>query len=390
MRLHTGSSAAVETEVAARVAVAEAMSGVERPAFALVLCTDHYDVHRLASAVNDELGRLPWAGCCTAGVFVGTEVLRRGVVVGVFSGADVRVGVGLGGPVSKDARAAGRTAAAEALSSLGPIAPGHGRTLIVLPDALTGNAAEVVRGAAHEAGAGVVWAGGGAGDNLRFVRTAQFAHGAAYNDRVVIVAIDAAQAFGVGLRHGWHPYGPTSEVTRSDGPVALELDYEPAFDVYRRTAASRGDLVSRDRFAEFAMTHPLGVPQANGEYVIRDPLAVEPTGGLRCVAEVPDGCLVRVMQGDRDDLLGAAHTAAVAARRGVAGSPGGTLVFDCVSRYLILGDDMSQELSAIRAGIGDGTPLMGCLTFGEVGSIGSAAPQFHNKTAVVLALPEAA
>src|SRR5262249_35736728 len=152
---------------------------------------------------------------------------------------------------------------------------GYTRTLLVLPDALTGNAAEVVRGAAHEAGAGMTWGGGGAGDNMRFVGTAQFAHGEAHSDRVVIVAIEADRAIASGIRHGWHPYGPTSQVTRAHGAVAVELDYEPAFDVYRRTALMRGDEVNSEGFARFAMMHPLGFPQANGEYVIRDPLAIE-------------------------------------------------------------------------------------------------------------------
>lgn len=387
MRLHTGQSAAVETDTAVREAMLEALGDAPLPAFALVLCTDQYDVRRLATAVNAELGSVPWAGCCTAGVYTGTEVLRRGVVVGVFSGSDARFGVGLGGPVSQDARGAGRAAVAEALAGLGAPREGHSRAILVLPDALTGNAAEVVRGAAHEAGAGMVWAGGGAGDNMRFVGTAQFAHGEAHSNRVVIVAIDTDRPLAAGIRHGWHPYGPTAQVTRAQGATAIELDYESAFDVYRRTAANRGDVVSKEQFARFAMTHPLGFPQANGEYVIRDPLMVDAGGGLRCVAEIPEGCLVRVMQGDREDLLRAASSAATTARDGVHGALGGALVFDCVSRYLILGEDMRDELSAIQTGVGAGVPLLGCLTFGEVGAIGPGAAQYHNKTAVVLALP---
>ncbi|MFT3767439.1 MAG: FIST C-terminal domain-containing protein [Minicystis sp.] len=387
MKLHTGMSAKAETDAAVQDAVRAALCDADSPAFALVLCTEQYDPERLAAAVNAELGSIPWAGCCAAGVSIGTEFLVRGIVVGVLGGRGQRFGVGLGGPVSQDARGAGRTAVAQAFAPLGALQPDHSRALIVLPDALTGNAAEVVRGAAHEAGAGMVWAGGGAGDNMRFVCTTQFALGAAHSDRVVIIAIDADGPIAAAIRHGWHPYGPTTQVTRAQGATAIELDYESAFDVYRNAATRNGDAVSRKEFAGFAMTHPLGVPQANGEYVIRNPLAVEESGGLRCVAEVPEGSLVRVMQGDRRDLLGAARAAAAAAREGVARALGGAIVFDCVSRYQIHGDHMRDELSAIQAGLGDDVPLLGCLTFGEVGAIDGGAPQFHNKTAVVLALP---
>jgi len=229
--------------------------------------------------------------------------------------------------------------------------------------------------------------GGGAGDNLRYVRTAQFALGRAWHDSVVVVAIDSDRPTSVGIRHGWHPYGPPTMVTRAHGATAVELDYRRAFDAYREVARNNGDDVTEREFARFAMTHPLGIPQPNGEYVIRDPLAVELDGSLRCVAEVPDGSTMRVMQGDRDDLLRAARAAASDARERVLGPPGGAIVFDCVSRYLILGGDMRRELAAIQEGIGRETPMMGCLTLGELGTVGSVAPQFHNKTAVVMALP---
>jgi hypothetical protein len=56
-------------------------------------------------------------------------------------------------------------------------------------------------------------------------------------------------------------------------------------------------------------------------------------------------------------------------------------------RSLVLGEALDDELRAIQQGLGSGVPLMGCLSFGEIGGLGRAAPQFHNKTAVVLALP---
>ena len=386
-------SSSLDVEQAARETLREALRGADRdglsPAFAIVLSTDGYDADALAAAFTRALGGVPWAGCCAAGVFAGTEVLEQGVVLGLIEARDVSFGVGVGGPVSGNARAAGRAAVAGALDALGalPARTRQHRTYMILPDALTGNAADVIRGAVQEAGAGSVWAGGGAGDNLRFVRTAQFAFGRAWRDRVVVVAIDGPVPISVGIRHGWHPYGPATMVTRAHGATAVELEYQAAFEVYRRTAVNNGDHVDENGFALFAMTHPLGIPQANGQYVIRDPLSVEPDGSLRCVAEVPDGSMVRVMQGDRADLLGAAEQAAREARSGVAGSASGAIVFDCVSRYLMLGPSVRDELAAIQSGIGRGTPMMGCLTLGELGALGTAAPQYHNKTAVVMALP---
>lgn len=386
VQLYLGKSSANNEHVAAAQAVAEAGELARHPVFALVFSTDQYDSDALAAALSQELGDVPWAGCCTAGVFVGTDFLDHGIAIGLFSARDLHVGVGLGGPLSSDPLEAGSRAAQEALAKLPPRQAGRSRVLMVLPDALTGNAAAVVRGASRIAGAGVHWAGGGAGDNLRFVRTAQFAHGLAWHDQVVVVALDSAGPIGTGIRHGWIPYGPPCTVTRACGATVLELDYQNAFEVYRSTAEDRGHTIDSETFSAFAMTHPLGIPQADGEYVIRDPLAVEPDGGLRCVAEVPEGCVVRIMEGDSGALLEASLDAARAARTGVAGTVGGAVIFDCVSRSLVLGSHASHERRAFQQGLGAKVPILGCLTFGEVGGLGAGVPQFHNKTAVVLAL----
>src|SRR5690606_518639 len=110
MLLHVGISAARDAHRAAHEAIGEALGHAPAAAFALVLCTDTYDVDALAAAVTRELGELPWAGCCGAGVFAGVEMLEQGVVVGVLDGTDASFGVGVGGPVSTSAREAGRAA----------------------------------------------------------------------------------------------------------------------------------------------------------------------------------------------------------------------------------------------------------------------------------------
>lgn len=386
MQVAVGSSSSLDPREAAREAVRSALQGAAQPAFALVLSTDQYDADALAAALSEELGAIPWAGCSTAGVFVGTKLLQQGLVIGVMQGADIRVGVGVASLVSADGRAAGALAAQRALERLPASSPpGWSRAFLVLPDAVTGNAADVVRGAAQVGGTGVIWAGGGAGDNLRFVRTAQFAEGKAYSDAAVVVALDSPTRIAAGIRHGFRPYGPPTMVTRAAGSSVSELEYEQAFSVYQRTAEGRGDQVDADRFATFAMTHPLGIPQADGEHVIRDPLRVDGQGSLHCVGEVPDGCLVRVMEGDRAGIIGAAREAARSARQGVGGAVAGAIVFDCISRSLMLGEGVRDELATFGAELGD-VPVVGCLTFGEVGVLGRGVPQFHNKTAVVLAL----
>jgi hypothetical protein len=386
-RLHIGYSRSDQAAEAVHEAATDANVDAQHPALGIVLCTDGYPPEVLAEAVARELHNLPWIGCSSAAVIAGDQLLRGGLAVGIISSREAYVGVGAAGPVGGNPRSSGAAAAARALDQMPAPGPARSRAMLMFLSAISGLGAEVVRGAFHEAGTAVCFAGGGASDDLHFVRSAQFARGKAFADHTVAAALDLPGRIGAAARHGFHPYGPPTMVTRARGCHALELEYEQAFEVYRRTAADRGDEVTRESFATFAMFHPLGIPQADGDHVLRDPVTIEADGSLRCVGEIPDGSLVRVMESGPEDLLASARLAAEEARAAVGGPLGGALLFDCVSRFMLLGDRYGEELAAVRAGLGEDVPLLGCLTMGEVGALGSGAPQFHNKTAAVLALP---
>jgi hypothetical protein len=382
-----GSSTLPDAREAAAEAARGALSRAGVPALALVLATDQYDPQALAAGVTQALGAAPWAGCCAPGVFCGPRLLRQGVVVGAVVSPGARVGMGVAGPLREGGRRAGAAATATALDGFPPTAaPGWSRALLVFADASDGNAADVVRGALEIAGTGVLWAGTGVADRGLQAGSSQFALGRVHTDSVVVVALDAPARLAAGIGHGFLPYGPPTLVTRAQGAVAAELEYQPAFEIYRRAASARGDQVTAAGFPDFATTHPLGIPRADGEHVIRDPLHLDAAGGLVCSAEVPDGSLVRVMEGDRARMLDAAREAAARARDAVAGPLAGAVVFDCISRSLMLGDSFDDELRTFTAQLDEAVPLVGCLSFGEIGALGRGGPQFHNKTAVVLAL----
>jgi hypothetical protein len=381
MQLRIGTSTDARVRDAVAEAASIALSGCGSPAFALIFATPEYAADDVATALREAMPHVPCAGCVTPAIFAGHDVLQRGVAIGVIDSVRLRVRVGAAS-LREGARNAGRRAARAALQGM-PLPPSdRSRAIILLADTTAGDAAEVIHGAVEVAGAGVAWGGGGTGD-----RAAQFADGRALRDHVVAITLDGHSRIGSGIQHGWQPTGAPAIVTRAVGPVVERLEHLTAFEIYRAAAVELGEHVEMEHFSAFAMTHPLGIPQADGEYLIRDPVAVDDHGALRFMAGIPNGALVRVMDGTPTMLIDAAHIAARVARSD-AGTPlGGALVFDCVSRYMILRDGMCQELAACSAALGESVPLFGCLTFGEVGAFGARMPQFHNKTMVVLALP---
>lgn len=386
MDLRIGTSAHGDVREAVAVAARTALAAATSPSLALVFSTFDYAPNEVAEAVTKELGNVSWAGLVTPAILSGREVMRRGIGIGVIDCPRVRVRVGIGDPLSANARTAGRTAALRALSDM-PLPPAdRSRAMLLFTDIMTGDAAEALHGAVSVAGAGIAWSGGGMGD-AQGARAALFAEGRALRDHVVAIAIDCHSRVGTGVQHGWQPTGAPAMVTRVMGSIVERLEHRTAFEIYRAAAEERGEQVTEDTFTAFATRHPLGIPQADGEYLIRDPLYADAAGALHLVAGVPDGALVRVMEGTPAMLVAAARVAASMAREDAGGALGGALVFDCVSRFTMLGERLVDELAACQDALGDDVPLLGCLTFGEVGAFGARMPQFHNKTMVVLALP---
>lgn len=387
MRLRIGSSVEADVRAAVSSAARAALVDARSPAFVLLFSTFGYPAAEIALAAERALGSVPWAGVTTPAILIGHEVVQRGVAVGVIDSERVRARVGVAGPMSKDARGAGRRAARDALVDMPLPPPDRSRVMLLFTDTESCDAAEAVHGALSVAGASIAWGGGGTGSLEVGAHGSQLSHGSALRDHVVAVTLDCHSRVGVGIKHGWQPTGPPAMVTRASGCLLERLEHRPAFEIYRAAAEERGEHVDATELARFAMTRPLGIPQADGEYLIRDPLAVEESGALRFLASVPDGALVRVMEGTPSMLVEAARVAASMACDDAGGALGGAFVFDCISRYLMLGDRLAEELSACAGALGPDVPVLGCLTFGEVGAFASRMPQFHNKTMVVLALP---
>ncbi|HTJ83611.1 MAG TPA: FIST N-terminal domain-containing protein, partial [Polyangiaceae bacterium] len=286
----------------------DALADAGSPSFALLFATDDYLMDEVAVAATRALGGIPWAGVATPGVLHTKGMLEQGIAVGVVESELVRVRVGVASALSADPREAGRRAAREALADM-PLPPeNRSRLMLLFADPTSGDADVALAGAVSVGGAGIAWAGGGGG------RTGVvFAHGRALRDSVLTIALDCVGRVGVGVQHGWEPTGAPTMVTRASGVVVAELEHRPALEIYREAVMAPADLGGRS-FAEFAISHPLGIPQARGEYLIRDPVSVDANGAIELVASVPDGALIRVMRGTPELLVEAAGSAARSAK----------------------------------------------------------------------------
>ena len=348
----------------------------------IVFCSQSHDLSSVLRQIRDRSGGVPLVGCTTAGEIATSGPREASVVVAALGGDGFAVRTAVATGASQDLRGAG-VRAARCL----PDSDDHPyRVMLVLTDGLAGNQQDIVRGAYAVLGAGVPLVGGCAGDDLKMKATFQLHGDRVLTDSVVAAGIASDAPVGIGVRHGWRRVGEPMLVTGSGGNRVSTLDDRPALDVYlERLGVGDGD--DGQWFTRLAMTHPLGLSRRGGEEHVRYVAGAGFTErSLSCIAEIPQGGLVWIMEGDADSVLSATEAACADSLAALDGQPPlGMLAFDCIARRGVLDDRGIGAEIARLASMAAGAPVAGFYTYGEIART-SGVRGFHNQTLVVLSL----
>ncbi len=200
---------------------------------------------------------------------------------------------------------------------------------------------------------------------------------AVYENSAVIGVMDTN--IQVGVAHGWTPVSEPIKVTETDGNTIISLNWEPAFDVYRKQIKDHSDLdISKENFFYVAKSYPLGLVRLDSEMTIRDPYATE-DGKLHIVDHVPEGEYIRIMNGNMNSPLEGAQKAVSAASAQSQNVDSEHFCVDCISRVLYMQDDFSKELDLLNKD----KPMNGVLSIGEIANPGDTVLELFNKTVVV-------
>jgi hypothetical protein len=378
----TGTSAARDGYRAGQEAARAALIG--EPALLVVFANHTFDLEALLRGINDCSGGVPLIGCTTAGEIATSGAEDGSVVVTAVGGPGFSVATAKATGASARLRASGEEVAA----CLGRVQDRGHRVLLLLTDGLAGDQQEIVRGAFGILGAGVPLVGGCAGDSLEMRRTYQLYGTEVLTDAVVAAALGSDAPLGIGVRHGWRTVGEPMLITRSADNRVYTIDETPALDVYLDRLAvpepARSDAAA---FTRFASTHPVGLRRRSGEPHVRFIGGADfAERSLLCIAEVPEGGLAWFMEGDEQSVLQATDAACREAIGPLGERPPlGMLVFDCIARRGVLGEEgVRREVRRIAAHA-PGAPVAGLYTYGEIART-TGVSGFHNQTLVVLAV----
>ena len=228
--------------------------------------------------------------------------------------------------------------------------------------------------------------GGGAGSLSMVQKPCLFTNEGLLQDGAVMALLKPSS--GIGVSHGWESISGPYRVTEADHNIIRSLDWEPAFEVYRKIILEHsGAQILKEKFFDIAKAYPFGIAKLEAERVVRDPLMLSDDDAIVCVGEVPEGSFVDVLNGDAESLIAAAGRARQLSLESFPKQSNPEIVFfiDCISRVLFLEEKFSLEIDAVWSA---DQPLVGACTIGEIANSGRDYLEFYNKTSVVAFLED--
>jgi methyl-accepting chemotaxis protein len=371
---------------AAREAL-EALAGAP-PTFGLVFASPQQDLAAAISAVSGATGCKSLIGCTAAGEITERGLVQGGVSTMLVSAPEAVHSTAFARDVNLHHLEAARLLCAgfaEAAARANTAGFPHSTT-VTLVDGLVGMGEKLVKQIMLGTRPFQQVVGGAAGDEAaRETRVADLE--SCGTSCAAVMHVFGARRWGVGVDHGLKQRSNQMVVTRAEGNVVRELDHQPAFEAYRSYARSRGVTLEPATAGNYFLANELGVFFLGQFRCARSPLRVTTDGGLVCAADIPQGSIVAILDGEVDSMLAAAGRAAAEAKDNLGGAePAGVLLFDCVGRHALLGSAFPHEIEAVRAAF-PGVPVAGFLTFGEIARYRGRLDGWHNTTAVVVAIP---
>jgi hypothetical protein len=378
-----GSSTHAEAELAVREALAPIVKRAD-PKLTIIFCSPAHNLAEISRLVQASVGSGEVIGCSTAGELLRNHPMTGGLLIWALGGDGfaVTTGVGLGDPATGL-----RDAAQTAAQCLRRLERKEHTLLFLLADGLCGDQMEVVRGAYDVSGAGVPLVGGCAGDDMALQATQQIHSGELLTHAVVAAAITSNAPMAISIAHGWEPLSEAMLVTASRGTTLESLDDRPALDVYLDTYEAP-DEVRNDpaAFFDFAHTRPVGIARRNRNEIRYVYGADYELRTLTLFAEVPQGAMAYLMQGNSTSVLNATTDVCALAEQALGGQPAmGFMLLECVARKSLLSNAGLLDESLKLPSVASEAAVGGFYTYGEIART-EGSGGLHNQTVVALAL----
>ncbi len=376
---------------AAKEAVTQAKANMPYKKFDLAFIFASIDLcyDGLLKNIAAELERVPLIGASGSAIITNQGILTRGVAIMLLN---LPENISFNTACVRDVSTKTPFSAGEELGTKLLYGPKNFmRNLnIVFSDGLIKDSNSLIRGLQEKVGASFPLVGASASDNLRFLKSYIFFNQEVLSDSAAGILWSGRLNFGLGTKHGWKPLGKPRTVTKSINNAVYTIDDIPAAKVYEEYLGREFNEL-RKELKHITTLYPIGIFLEQGEYLLRNIVSIEEGGVLVFQGDVPQGSQIRLMIATKESCMEATQQALNEANIRVK-QPDFLLVFNSVSRYILLGRDAPKELEIIKDSVPENTPIAGIYTFGEQAPLKAMNYQgkvyFHDQTITILSVGE--
>lgn len=391
MQVGIGISTAKDLRQAAKEAVEQARININKNInLAIVFSSIEFAHPVILKTISRLLGSVNIIGCSSSVIISNQGILKHGLAIMLLS---LPQDIHFNTAYVKDINASSITNAGEELGE--KLLYGFKnirRDLgIILCDGLIPESSRLIYGVQERLGKSFPLVGASTSNITGSNKTYLYFNESVLNDATCGIIWGGKLNFGLGVKHGWKALGKVRTATKSQGNTIYEINNAPAAKLYEEYLDC--DLSKlRKELKYISIFYPIGIYlTGEEEYLLRNIISITDDGSLHLQGNVPQGSLIRLMIGTKESCLNATHQAVDEVKNGLRGYQYKfILVFDSISRYILLGRQANQELEIIKENFGQDVPIVGLYTYGEQAPLRAINYQgrvyFHNQTITILAI----
>ena len=223
-----------------------------------------------------------------------------------------------------------------------------------------------------------VYGGGAFGNDDAHQEGAVFSSEGDYTTHGVVFLLIGGDDFHCKTMHitGWKPLGRVLKITKAEGSILSEINYEPTYNTFNRYLNIPND----ENFFTNTLEFPLFF-QHRGMDILRAPIACLEDGSLIMSSDVEENVNARLAYGDPWTILNSVRESGLEIQKF---QPQYFVLFSCAARRSFWGDaDLDKESLPFQSI----APTTGFFTTGEFLRTGDIM-NLHNVTLVVCAMRE--
>ncbi|MBU0744570.1 MAG: FIST C-terminal domain-containing protein [Gammaproteobacteria bacterium] len=361
----------------------------------ILFSSSKYDYQNVLRGVREITGNAPVIGCSSAGEFTEEGSLKEGVACALISSDTHKFFTSIGTGLREDEIKCIK----EASKNFPYSVKDHPYlSYILLEDGLSGKGEETAMAMLSILGSDMKFAGGSAGDDLRMVKTTTFVDDRALADAVSLAFVASKKPIIIAVQHGHLPISPPLTVTKAKGNTVYEIDGKPAFEIWKKYAAEDAKKTlgidvnklqdNNKDLIRFLGYYEAGLYVGKENYKIRWPgLTTTTNGPMKFGTTISEGTVFRVMSSSKENqMLSTRRSAQIIIDRLKGEKLAGAVVFDCVTRGMILQDEFNKTID-VKKGLLK-VPFVGFETYGDFAMDEGQMSGYHSATTVILAIPD--